>query len=91
MRLSMQTQSAMVRTCTGRPLAAPKLPGPACVMGLKMRCDDRKPPTSSPETMTSSASSRRSGNAASVARVPSITGCTPMLTDDGVSTAQSSL
>ena len=84
----MQTQSAIVRANTGLKLGAPNTPGPACVIGLAIRCEDRKPPCSSPETMMSSASSRRSGNAVSVARVPSISGRAPMLTPPGVSTAQ---
>ena len=88
MRLPMHTQSAIVRACTGRPVGGPKMPGPAWVIGLKMRCDDRKPNSASPDTITSSASSRRSGKASSVARVPAMTGSMPMPTPAGVSTAQ---
>ena len=75
--------------CLARPPGGRYRLGPR-VIGLAMRCEDRKPVLSSPEAITSSASSRRSGKAASVARVPSITGSIPMLTLEGVSTAQRS-
>ena len=91
MRLPTHTQSATVRTCTGRPVAGPNAPLPRCVMVDAMRCDERKPPSASPALTMSSHSSRRSGNCCSVSKVPRTTASTPWLVPAGVMTAQSSL